>query len=185
MKIAGVDEAGRGSLAGAVFAAAVILPKNHTIENIKDSKKLTPATREILFEQIIAQASAYSVAQVDENIIDQINILQASLLAMQQAVLALKIKPSIVLVDGKQKPNLPDYNVKAIIKGDDKVEVISAASILAKVSRDNYMINCDDKYCQYGFKQNKGYPTPYHLKALKKFGPCAIHRLSFKPVKNY
>ena len=185
MKIAGVDEAGRGSLAGAVFAAAVILPNNHTIENIKDSKKLTPATRAFLFEQIIAQASAYSVAQVDETIIDQINILQASLLAMQQAVLALKIKPTIVLVDGKQKPNLPDYNVKAIIKGDDKVEVISAASILAKVSRDNYMINYDNKYNQYGFKQNKGYPTPAHLKALKQFGPCAIHRSSFKPINNY
>ena len=180
--IAGVDEAGRGPLAGPVVAAVVILPKNHGIIGITDSKKLTAKKRDILFEKIIARASAYAIAQASAQEIDEINILQASLLAMRRAVLALSITPDEVWVDGNQKPNIP-YFVKTIIQGDLTEEVIGAASILAKVTRDRDMECLEASYPGYGFSQHKGYPTKAHVEALQRLGASDIHRRSFGPVK--
>lgn len=182
--IAGVDEAGRGTLAGSVCAAAVILPNDHTIVGLTDSKKLTPNKREIMFSQIIEQAVCYSICFVDELIIDEINILQASLLAMKNAIDSLKVFPDKVLVDGNKVPDV-SYPVEAIIKGDSLHESISAASILAKVSRDRQIVAQDKLYPEYGFAQHKGYPTKMHLEALFKYGVCKIHRKSYKPVKKY
>ena len=180
--IAGVDEAGRGPLAGPVVAAVVILPKNHGIIGITDSKKLTAKKRDILFEKIIARASAYAIAQASAQEIDEINILQASLLAMRRAVLALSITPDEVWVDGNQKPNIP-YFVKTIIRGDLTEEVIGAASILAKVTRDRDMEYLEASYPGYGFSQHKGYPAKAHVEALQRLGASDIHRRSFGPVK--
>jgi len=183
MLIAGVDEAGRGPLVGDVVAAAVILPADHGIQGINDSKKLTEKKREYLFALICEKAIAWYIASASHLEIDNINILQASLLAMQRAVAGLKIKPDRVLVDGNQCPKVP-YPVEAIVQGDSKVEAIAAASILAKVYRDRQLIDLDKIYPQYSFAQHKGYPTKIHIAALEKYGPITEHRRSFRPVAN-
>lgn len=182
--IAGVDEAGRGPLAGPVIAAAVILPVERGIAGLKDSKKLTAAARERLAVEIKAKALSWGIGRADISEIDEINILQASLLAMRRAVAALAIAPQLVLVDGDHCPEL-DCQVTAIVRGDQTVPAISAASILAKVSRDLEMIAMDRLYPGYGFAQHKGYPTRQHLQALAAHGICAIHRRSFGPVQRY
>lgn len=182
MWIAGVDEAGRGPLAGPVFAAAVILNPEKPILGLKDSKKLTASKREVLFEAIQQNAYAWALGRAEVHEIDRLNILQASLLAMKRAVLALTKKPDRVLVDGNKSPNL-DYPTECIIEGDNQIEAISAASILAKVARDKIMIELDKEFPEYGFAIHKGYGTEMHLTALYEFGPCAIHRKSFAPVR--
>lgn len=179
--LAGVDEAGRGPLAGAVIAAAVILPKQKKIVGLTDSKKLTPKQRLKLSEIIKAEAVAYSLGRSDAEEIDKINILQASLLAMKRAVLDLLIKPDMVVVDGCYCPDI-NINSIAIIKGDDLVPAISAASIIAKVARDQEMILLDKQYPEYGFSSHKGYPTKQHIQALQYYGASPIHRKSFAPV---
>ena len=181
--IAGVDEVGRGPLAGAVVAAAVILDPNNPIEGLADSKKLTEKRREKLFPLIQERALAWCVARASEAEIDQLNILQASLLAMRRAVLGLQLLPERVLVDGNRCPDLP-YPSEAIIKGDSLVPAISAASILAKVVRDREMVAFEATYPGYGFAKHKGYPTAQHMQALKTLGITPIHRRSFGPVKN-
>lgn len=179
--IAGVDEAGRGPLAGPVIAAAVILDVEKKIGGLMDSKLLTPKKREYLANKIQDYAQAWSIGRAEVEEIDRINILQASLLAMQRAVLALTVLPSLVLVDGNYCPKLACPS-RAIIQGDKKIAEISAASILAKVHRDTEMRLLDAKYPGYGFTQHKGYGTAHHLQCLKKLGPSAIHRRSFAPV---
>jgi ribonuclease HII len=181
-RIAGVDEAGRGPLAGPVCAAAVILDPARPIRGLKDSKQLSAETRQELAELVRSRALAWAVAWADHEEIDRINILRASLLAMARAVAALSIEPHEVQVDGNQLPpvTLP---VIAIVRGDSKVRAISAASILAKVERDAAMQRMHALYPQYGFDVHKGYPTPAHLEALDKHGVCAIHRRSFAPVR--
>lgn len=176
--ICGVDEAGRGPLAGPVFAAAVILPEDYEIEGINDSKKLSEKKRDKLYDEIIEHALAYSVQSCDNKIIDEINILAATMLAMKRAVESLEIKPDIVYVDGNR---LPDLEVPAeyVIKGDATSASIAAASILAKVSRDRFMYEMDKKYPEYCFEQHKGYPTKLHYEKIREFGPCEIHRLTF------
>lgn len=181
--IAGVDEAGRGPLAGPVMAACVILDPKFIINGIMDSKKLTAKKREELFTIICEKSLAYGIAEASAKEIDNINILQATFLAMQRAVAQLTIKPDEVLIDGNQCPKLP-YQTKTIIKGDSLVQAISAASILAKVTRDNYLFELHEKYPEYGFAQHKGYPTAAHIEALRKYGPCPEHRLSYKPVQD-
>ena len=176
--IAGIDEAGRGPLAGPVVAAAVILDPRHPIEGLADSKKLSEKKRESLAALIKKYALAYGIAQVDHQTIDQINILQASLLAMQRAVEQLAITPTLALIDGNHCPTL-SCATQAIIRGDATVPAISAASILAKVARDQLMLDLDKHYPLYGFAQHKGYPTKLHRLAIQQHGPCAIHRLSF------
>ena len=183
--MAGVDEAGRGPLAGPVVAAAVILSDGCSLEGLRDSKKLSEKKREQLFDRIQEQAVSYAIAIVDHEAIDRINILQATLFAMQQSVLKLSIKPEYVLIDGNQSPHLPGYCVETIIKGDDKVLAISAASVLAKVTRDRLMQDYDQQYPGYGFAQHKGYGTQSHRLAIEQLGPCAIHRRSFSPVSRY
>ena len=178
--IAGVDEAGRGPLAGAVFAAAVIL--HHPIEGLDDSKKLSEDKRCQLASQIKKQALSWAIGQAEVNEIEEINILQASLLAMKRALDGLRPQPTQALVDGNRTPQL-DYPAKAIIKGDAKVAVISAASILAKVTRDEYMRNQDKQYPGYGFARHKGYPTVAHRQALARLGISPIHRRTFSSVK--
>ncbi|MES2998817.1 MAG: ribonuclease HII [Pseudomonadota bacterium] len=180
-KIAGVDEAGRGPLAGPLIAAAVILNSKSKIDGLSDSKLLTPKKREYLAGKIQESAKAWSIGRAEVEEIDRINIFQATLLAMQRAVLALALIPSFVLVDGKHCPQLSCPS-QAIIKGDQKIAEISAASILAKVHRDAEMRILDMQYPGYGFAQHKGYGTVYHLQALKRLGPVAIHRRSFAPV---
>jgi ribonuclease HII len=179
--IAGVDEAGRGPLAGPVFAAAVILDPGRPIRGLCDSKALTPVRREELALQIRERAAAWAIASADVAEIDSLNILQATLLAMRRAVDALAVVPTEVLVDGNQCPTLA-CPVRAIVKGDRDVRVISAASILAKTARDALLCELDRAYPHYGFARHKGYPTPEHLDALERFGPCAIHRRTFAPV---
>lgn len=179
--VAGVDEAGRGPLAGPVVAAAVILHPQRPISGLADSKKLTEKQREVLFETIRAKALCWSVARATVNEIDTINILQASLLAMQRAVTGLKIIPELALVDGNQPPKLA-CTVKTIIRGDETEPAISAASIVAKVLRDRLMRFLDKKYPLYGFAKHKGYSTAAHVKALELHGPCRVHRRSFTPV---
>jgi len=180
--IAGVDEAGRGPLAGPVVAAAVILYQDIIIPGIDDSKKLSESHREFLYEEIRQKAAGYGVGIVSEEIIDQINILQASLEAMKIAVCKLSVKPDFVLVDGNHSPdvNLP---VEALPHGDSLSMSVAAASIVAKVTRDRIMRKLDRMYPQYGFVRNKGYPTAQHLAALDEFGPCEIHRRSYRPVR--
>jgi len=177
--IAGVDEVGRGPLAGAVVAAAVIF--DDPIEGMADSKVLSAKRRGILSELIKSKALCYAFGRVEAEEIDRINIHQASLLAMKRAVENLSIRPEHVLVDGKYCPAI-DMSCEAIIKGDALVDVIGAASILAKVVRDDEMQALDKQYPEYGFAKHKGYPTAFHREALKRFGPCAIHRKSFAPV---
>lgn len=185
-KVAGVDEAGRGPLAGPVVAAAVLIDKNFVVDKEKwsllnDSKKISPKKREILFKIIKNNCQAVSIGIVSNQIIDKLNILQASFLAMKKAVENLQTKPDYCLIDGKLA--IPDfnYNQKAIIGGDAKVFCIAAASIIAKVSRDYIMEKYDLKYPQYDFKKHKAYGTKLHLDKIKEFGPCPIHRLSFAP----
>jgi ribonuclease HII len=181
--IAGIDEAGRGPLAGPVFAAAVILHPDQIFEGLTDSKLLSAKKREKLFALICEQALAWSIARAEVHEIDGINILQASLLAMQRAVEGLSVAPELALIDGNKCPVLT-CKTTAIIKGDQTVPAISAASILAKVARDREMLVLHEQYPQYGFAQHKGYGTKQHLSALKNFGPSAIHRRSFAPVVN-
>lgn len=182
--IAGVDEAGRGPLAGPVIAAAVILDPRRPIAGLADSKQLSAKKREELFLKITEHALAYGIGRAEVEEIDAINILQATFLAMQRAVAALKLAPTQILIDGNQCPHLP-YPSQAIIDGDQKVKSISAASILAKVCRDREMIALGNEYPGYGFEKHKGYGTPEHLAALSLLGPCLIHRWSFSPVRNW
>lgn len=182
--VAGVDEAGRGPLAGPVFAAAVILDELSPISGLADSKKLSPKKRDHLYDIIKAQALCFCVATASVQEIDEMNILQATLLAMQRAVKGLRLKPSKVLVDGNRLPVL-DIRAEAIVRGDSKVASISAASILAKVERDRWCLEIDAQFPLYGFKSHKGYGTALHLQALKQHGPCVWHRKSFAPVSQF
>jgi len=183
MKIAaGVDEAGRGPLAGAVFAAAVILDPNNTIVGLADSKALSEKQRDRLAPIIKQSALAWAIASASVVEIDSLNILQATLLAMQRAVEGLNIKPEIALVDGNQSPKL-SCDVLTIIKGDSKVAAISAASILAKTARDSELMDLARQYPGYAFEQHKGYGTALHMQRLKELGPCPAHRRSFSPVR--
>lgn len=180
--IAGVDEVGRGPLAGAVVAAAVILDPNKPIHGLTDSKKLTEKKRDALAIEIREKALSWSLGRAEVEEIDDINILWASMLAMKRAVEGLHIEPTFVKIDGNRCPDLP-YPMQAIVKGDLTEAEISAASILAKVSRDGEMVEMDAKYPGYGFAKHKGYPTKQHQLALQEQGACPIHRLSFKPVQ--
>jgi len=180
--IAGVDEVGRGPLAGPVVAAAVILNPDARIEGLDDSKKMSERKREKLFDEIHQCSIAVAIGRADVNEIDEINILQASLLAMQRAVANLSIRTDFVLVDGNRCPNLPCPSA-AIIKGDSIIDGIAAASIIAKVTRDNEMKKLDLDYPQYGFSKHKGYPTKAHISAITEHGVTDLHRKSFGPVK--
>ena len=179
--VAGVDEAGRGPLAGPVFAAAVILDERNPIKGLADSKKLTALRREKLFDEIRAKALCCSIAQASVQEIDDINILQASLLAMRRAVEGLRLRPAKVLVDGNRIPVL-DVLAEAIVQGDALVPAISAASILAKVQRDRWCAELDVQFPHYGFAKHKGYGTAQHLSALRELGACEQHRKTFRPV---
>jgi ribonuclease HII len=180
--IAGVDEAGRGPLAGPVLAAAVILNPAHPIAGLADSKQLSETRREQLAAEIRVHALAWALGRADVAEIDRINILQASLRAMQRAVANLRLAPGQVLVDGKQCPSGLICPCQAIVKGDATVPAISAASILAKVARDAELRDLHERYPAYGFARHKGYPTAAHREALRRFGPCPEHRRSFAPV---
>lgn len=182
--VAGVDEVGRGPLAGPVVAAAVILDHDNMVAGLKDSKKLSEARRESLALEIKEMALCWSIARVTHEEIDQLNILQASLLAMKRAVESLKLEPEHVQVDGNKVPEI-SCSVEAIIKGDQLIPAISAASILAKVSRDQEMVAIEHSYPGYGFAKHKGYPTKQHLQALEELGICPIHRRSYAPVRRY
>ena len=177
--ICGVDEAGRGPLAGPVCAAAVIQPPDLELEGLNDSKKLSEKRREALYPLICEQALAYGIAFASEQEIDELNILQATFLAMRRAVEQLGQKPDLALVDGNREPDFGDIPVRTIIKGDSRSANIAAASILAKVTRDRFMLEQDAVYPQYGFAVHKGYGTQKHYAALREFGPCPIHRRSF------
>ena len=176
--ICGVDEAGAGPLAGPVYAAAVILPKDLTLPCLNDSKKLTERRRELLFPQIKEHAVAWAIAIASAEEIDEVNILNARMLAMERAVRGLSVKPDLALVDGNRAPNL-DCPPETVVKGDGKSASIAAASILAKVSRDRYMLEMAKEYPQYAFEKHKGYPTKLHYERLREYGPCPIHRLTF------
>lgn len=182
--VAGVDEAGRGPLAGSVVAAAVILDASRPIAGLTDSKKLSATRRALLESEIKHSASAWAIAEASQSEVDDINILQASLLAMKRAVLALNLKPDQVLVDGNRLPPLDGYAMLAIVKGDLSEPCISAASILAKEFRDRQMLELDRLYPQYGFAQHKGYPTALHRERLLQYGISPVHRLSFGPVRD-
>jgi ribonuclease HII len=179
--IAGVDEVGRGPLAGAVVAAAVILQADHGIIGLADSKKLSEKKRERLYDEIMQRALAVSIGRAEVNEIDEINILNAALLAMQRAIESLSITPTHVLVDGNRCPEV-SMPITAVIKGDEKIESISAASIIAKVTRDREMLDLDQQYPGYAFAAHKGYGTKKHMESLRELGPCPIHRRSFAPV---
>ena len=176
--LCGVDEAGRGPLAGPVCAAAVILPDDVELPGLNDSKKLTDKKRRELYDIIIEQALSWSVALVDEKTIDEINILQATFRAMEQAVAGLTMTPDLVLVDGNREPPLP-MKTECVVGGDGKSASIAAASILAKVTRDRLMEELDETYPQYGFAVHKGYGTKRHYEALRTYGPSPIHRQTF------
>ena len=180
--VAGVDEVGRGPLAGAVVAAAVILTPERWIDGLADSKVLTEKRRNELDIEIREKALAWSIARADVEEIDQINILQASLLAMKRAVEGLKIQPDHLKIDGNKKIPM-SLSMETIIKGDSKVAAISAASIIAKVARDREMLELDKQYPEYGFARHKGYPTKAHREALQKYGVLCCHRKSFRPVR--
>ncbi len=183
--IAGVDEAGRGPLAGPVVSAAVVLPDTFSDERIKDSKKLTPKKRDLLFDTIYERAIAVGIGIVDSVEIDRINILQAALLSMSMAVDNLVPNPDYLLIDGNKKIPSTDIPQEPVIKGDSLSISIAAASIIAKVSRDRLMARYHEEYPDYGFAGHKGYPTKAHKKAVKDFGPCPIHRQTFRGVKEY
>ena len=181
--IAGVDEVGRGSLIGPVLAAAVILNSKIKIKKLKDSKKLSKINREIL-EKYIKENSFWAIGSASIIEIEKLNILNASLLAMKRAIKKLKKKPRLVLIDGNKIPKLNNYKIKNIIKGDQKIPEISAASIIAKVSRDRLITKMSKKYKNYGWNKNAGYGTAEHLKAIKKFGITKHHRKTFRPIYN-
>jgi len=180
---AGIDEAGRGPLAGPVVAAAVILDLDRQIPGINDSKKLTETKREELFNIITSEAKFWSVKIISSSIIDEINILQATLLGMEEAVFSLGSKPDICLIDGNTIPKKLMGFSKSIIKGDSQIASIAAASIIAKVTRDRIMIKLHEQFPNYNFKQNKGYPTKEHLAAIDKYGILDCHRRSYKPIQ--
>ncbi|MDB5728519.1 MAG: rnhB [Noviherbaspirillum sp.] len=180
--VCGVDEAGRGPLAGPVYAAAVILDPAKPIEGLRDSKKLTEARRGLLSAQIKANALAWSIAFCSEEEIDMLNILHASMLAMRRAIEGLSVSPTLALIDGNRCPVMP-MRSEAIIKGDDKVPSISAASILAKTARDAALVQLHMHYPAYGFDQHKGYPTELHLQRLRMHGVSPVHRKSYAPVR--
>ena len=180
--LAGTDEVGRGPLAGPVVAAAVILDNNNPVAGLMDSKKLTHKKRMQLSKEIQSNALAWSVGRAEVEEIDRLNILQASLLAMKRAIESLSTKPEMVVVDGLHTPDI-EYTTEAIVKGDSLVPAISAASIIAKVSRDLEMMEMDARYPGYGFLSHKGYPTKQHLEALENLGITDIHRRSFSPVQ--
>jgi len=185
--ICGVDEAGRGPLVGSVVAGAVVLDPNQPIMGLRDSKKLSPARREKLYAEIMQKARAWGIGQASPSEIDTLNILQATMLAMRRAIEALSERlgewPSKALIDGNRCPILPIAS-EAIIKGDAKEPAISAASIIAKVTRDQQMQVLHAQYPQYGFNQHMGYPTEAHMQALKQYGPCEEHRRTFAPVRD-
>lgn len=181
--IAGVDEVGRGPLAGAVIAAAVVLPKKHDIQFLTDSKKLTEKRREHAYNQITEQAIAYAIGRAEVAEIDHLNIFQASLLAMQRAIESLAVQADFALIDGKFIPQNLSCPAKAVIKGDLYESAISAAAIIAKVTRDREMLELDSIFPGYGLAKHKGYPTKQHLEALEKQGVSEIHRQSFAPVR--
>lgn len=180
--VAGVDEVGRGPLVGNVVTAAVILDPQQPIDGLADSKKLTEKQRERLYDEIIEKALAWSVASASPEEIDELNILHATMLAMQRAVLSLDVAPEYVYVDGNRCPELP-YPSEPVVKGDSRIKEISAASILAKVVRDREMQALHQRHPEYGFARHKGYPTPAHFAALKEHGPIPEHRRSFRPVR--
>jgi ribonuclease HII len=184
--VCGVDEAGRGPLAGSVVAAAVILDPNKPIDGLRDSKKLSAKVRDELFDIIIRDSKAWCIAEASAAEIDSINILQATMLAMKRAIEGLEKTlgrlPDKALIDGNRCPKV-NIDMEAIVKGDSKVQAISAASILAKVTRDRDMQVLHEAYPMYGFNQHMGYPTPVHFAALKEFGPCPAHRKTFAPVR--
>lgn len=179
----GVDEAGAGPLCGDVVAAAVILPQGVTLEGLTDSKKLTEKKREALFEMIINAAIAYGIARATVEEIDQINILQARMLAMSRAVTLLNPAPQFALIDGNRLPDQLPCEASSVVKGDALVQSIAAASVLAKVTRDREMIAMDQQYPEYGFAKHKGYGTKAHLMALETHGPSPIHRRSYAPIR--
>jgi ribonuclease HII len=176
--ICGVDEAGRGPLAGPVFAAAVILPFGFELPNLNDSKKLSERLRNTLFDEIVAKAEAYGIASANHDEIDKLNILNATYLAMNRAIDKLKIKPNIAIIDGNRNTGI-EINSRCVTGGDGKSASIAAASILAKVSRDRYMLEVSEKYPQYAFEKHKGYGTKLHYEKLREFGICDIHRVTF------
>ena len=180
--VAGVDEVGRGPLCGPVIAAAVILDPARPIAGLNDSKKLTARQREALFDIICHQALAWSLGRAEVAEIDQLNILHATMLAMQRAVAGLSLQPQLAYIDGNRCPTLP-CRAEAVVKGDSRVPEIAAASIIAKVTRDREMVVLDQQWPGYGIAGHKGYPTAAHMAALKKLGPAPIHRRSFKPVR--
>ncbi len=177
--VCGVDEAGRGPLAGPVCAAAVILPYGCEIEGLNDSKKLSEKKRDMLFDIIIEKAISYSICYGTLEEIEKYNILNATFLAMNRSIESLDVKPDYCLIDGNRTPKEIKFPCETVVKGDSKSYSVAAASILAKVSRDRLMLEYDKKYPQYGFKKHKGYGTKEHYEAIKKFGVCDIHRLSF------
>ena len=181
---AGVDEAGRGPLAGEVYAAAVILNPDDSIDGLRDSKKLSPQRRSDLSIQIKRRALAWSISFASVEEIDELNILNASLLAMKRAVEGLNVSPEIALVDGNRAPSLKDIEVFTMIKGDQKEACISAASIIAKVARDERLIALDRIYPNWGFKRHKGYGTKIHIEAIRRYGVTPLHRKSFEPIKS-
>ena len=182
--IAGVDEVGRGSLIGPVYAAAVILNKSINKELLKDSKSLSKNRREQL-SIYIKKNSVWTIGQASIREIEKINILHASLLAMKRAIIKLKKKPHIILIDGNKLPDIENYNLRYVIKGDKKIPSISAASIIAKVSRDKFIKTLSKKFQNYGWESNSGYGTKEHLKAIKKFGVTKYHRKTFSPISSF
>lgn len=188
LAVAGVDEAGRGPLAGPVVAAAVILDDDRRIPELADSKRLTPKQRNRVARAVRTQARAFAIALADPAEIDSINILEASLLAMTRAIAKLSVVPSLVRVDGIQTPRYPgvsrSFAIEAVVRGDESVPAISAASILAKVCRDRLMCRWHRRFPVYGFDRHKGYPTRAHVEALAAHGPCPIHRKTFGPVRD-
>lgn len=183
--IAGIDEAGRGPLAGSVYAAAVILPQGCRIDGLRDSKKLSEKKREALFDEIVERAVAYGIYAVDSARIDEINILEATFEAMRGAVDALTVRPDFVLIDGNRIKGFDDFTYQTIVGGDDLSQSIAAASVLAKVSRDRYMRQMAELYPLYEFEKHKAYGTARHRELIAKYGPCPIHRKTFRGVKEY
>jgi len=181
--IAGVDEVGRGSLIGPVYAAAVILNNSINKKKLKDSKKISKTNREVL-EKYIKKNSYWAIGSASKMEIEKLNILNASLLAMKRAVKKLKKKPTLILIDGNKIPEMKEYKLKSIIKGDQKISEISAASIIAKVSRDRFVTNLSKNYKKYNWAKNAGYGTKDHMAAIKKYGITKFHRKTFKPIHN-
>ena len=181
--VAGVDEVGRGSLIGPVFAAAVIFKKNIDRTKIKDSKKLSKERRNIL-EKYIKKNSVWSIGSASLKEIEKLNILNASLLAIKRSIKKLKLKPSLALIDGNKLPNMNDHNLKSVIRGDQKIPEISAASIIAKVARDRLVTKISKKFSKYAWDRNAGYGTKEHLNAIKKYGITQHHRKTFRPIHN-